>query len=42
MFKIDKIFRLYLSLIVRDFGRKRIALDDDELRITLTKIIYNL
>lgn len=39
MFHIDKTFRLYLSLLMRDFAKKRITLGKEELSTALAKIV---
>lgn len=39
MFSMDKVFRLYISLLLRDFAKKRITLGGEELSEALVKVI---
>lgn len=39
MFNIDEVFRLYTSLLVKDFAKKRITLGKEELSNVLAEIV---
>ena len=38
MFRVDEVFRLYISLLFRDFSKKRMALKGEELGKALIRI----